>query len=86
MDGLFSDISEKGNIDQETICHVIKFMKTHQFDTDSFRNDLTAINYEQSNLYNVSNQNMDFVSTSNQFITNIDCMFYLLLSHNMYNL
>ena len=77
LDGLFIDISQKRNIDQETIKLIIGFMKTHQYDTDAFRSDLNTNNNEESNLYRVCNENMEFVSTSNQFITNIDCMFYV---------
>ena len=79
LDGLFIDILEKGNIDQETIKLIIEFIKTHQYDTESFRMDLNAYNdIKQSNLYNISNQNMEFLSDSKQFITNFDCMFYTI--------
>ena len=76
LDGLFIDISEQGNVDQGTIKLIIQFMRTHQFDTDSFKDDINTNNDDrQSNLYNISNQNTQFMSISNRFITNTDCMF-----------
>ena len=71
-------ISEKENIDRETVNVVIEFMKRHQYDTDAFRNDWNTINNTQSNLYNICNGSMEFASTSNQFITNIDCMLFII--------
>ena len=79
LDGLFIDISEKGNIDPETIELIIKFMKAQKYDTDAFRNDLNTNNNEQSNLYNISMENIELISTSNEFITYIDCMLYQLI-------
>ena len=52
-------------------------MKTHQYDSDALRDDLIRINDEESNLYNICNGNKKFISTSKQFITNIECMFVL---------
>ena len=67
LDSLFIDVSKKENIDPETTKRIIQFIKTHQFDTDSFRYDLnTNDNNKQSNLCNISNQNMEFISISNQ--------------------
>ena len=77
LDGLFANISEKGNIDEQTINFITGFMKTHQYDSDALREDLNTDNNQQSNLYNVCNQNMEFVLTSTQYTTNIDCMFML---------
>ena len=81
LDALFIHISENGNVDQETIKLVIEFMKRHQYDTDSFRNDLSSINNNQTNMYNICNENIDFMAASKQFITNIDCMFYIVLDN-----
>ena len=78
LNGLFAHIAEKGNIDQDTINRIIQFMKSHQFDSDAFKDDLNVLNNQQSNLYRVSNQNMEFMSTSNHFITNIYCMIYIV--------
>ena len=75
MDGLFAELSEKGTVDQKAIKGVMDFMKTHHFDSDAFKDDLGTTKNEQSNVYNVSDQNMDCIATSNQFITNIECMF-----------
>ena len=55
-------------------------MKSHNYDTDSFKDDLNTVNTEQSNLYSVCNKNMKLMATSKQFITNIDCMFYILFN------
>ena len=72
------------SIDQETIKVVIEFMKGHQYDTDAFGDDLNAVNHQQSNLYNICHQNMEFLSTCNQFMTNIYCMFTLF--DNIYDI
>ena len=42
LDGLLIDLSEKQNVDQEAIKFLIEFMKTHQYDTDSFKYDLIS--------------------------------------------
>ena len=52
-------------------------MKNHQYDSDALKDDLNVTDNQQSNVYNVSNQNMEFISKSNQFIQNIECMFIL---------
>ena len=55
-------------------------MKNNQYDSDALKDDLDTVNHRQSNLGNVANQNMEFISTSNQFITNIECMSILSIT------
>ena len=73
------DVSERGNTVQETMKLIMDFMKTHQYDTDAFRDDLNTTSNRQSNLFIVCDENMEFISILNRFITNIDCMFYVVL-------
>ena len=64
---------------------VYDFMKTHQYDSDAVKDDLYGNDHQQSNLFHVSEQNMDFSVTCNQFISNIKSMFHSFASQHRHN-
>ena len=50
-------------------------MKTNGYDSDALKEDLISnTDKNQSNLFIISNENMQFISTCNQFIANVECM------------
>ena len=71
LDGLLSHLSENQEIEQETVLAIVDFMKFHQYDSDALREDISN---QQSNLHCISKQNADFLTSTNHFIANIDCM------------
>ena len=76
LDGLFEHILEQNNIDQQTVKAIIEFMKTSGYDSDALKEDVISnTDQQQSNLFNISNENMEFILICNRFISTVDCMF-----------